>query len=230
MVVDSEVETAEAEVRLRDAENYAEAARKNEKVARTEFDAGVIDETALLESVGTLISATTIVERRRLDVEETRLSASVADSSIAAPLVDGREFVLESYRIEERQARLFAKNAEAISQLWKAQFEQGLARRDRWLSFAAAAEVANAGAARWSELAELRASKLRAAPATERAQQIDKRAKVAIAEIRVRSAKDMLDELRQQAGKGLIDANEMRNAEAAHREAQLELEQARKSR
>lgn len=227
MAVESEVETAEAEVRLRDAENYAEAARKNEENARSEFKAGVIDETAYLESVGTRIKATTIVERRRLDVEETRLSRNAADSSIAAPLVDGRDFVLESYRIEERQARLFAKNAEAISGVWKAQFEMGLAHRDRWRPFVAAAEAANAEVTRWSELAELRASQLRAAPATERAKQIDKRAKVAIAESRVRSAKDVLDDLRQQAGKGLIDANEVRNAEATLREAQLELEQAR---
>jgi len=227
---ESEVEAAEAEARLGEAENYAEAARKNEQVAGTRFKAGVIDETAYLESVGSRISATTIVERRRLDVQETRLSGSVADSSITAPLVDGRDFALESYRIEERQARLFAKNAEAISRVWKAQFDQGLVHRDRWRPFVAAAEAAKVEVTRWSELAELRASKLRAAPATERAKQIDKRAKVAVAESRVRSAKDVLDDLRQQAGQGLIDANEVRNAEAAHREVQLELEQARKSR
>lgn len=228
-VAAAEVESARMDARLRDAEASAQAARNHEKSVRGRFDAGTVDESTWLESVGPRILAETVVARRKLELEETSKTGRAVDWSISARTMGGRDFALERYQLEQRRAEVYAKNAEALSRFWKGKFDAGVAPWESWRPFQGEAQAARAEVKRWTQLAQLRATGAATALTIQRAREIQQLSNVAIAKIHFDTTEAMLDSVQQRVAQGLGTTNELQNAKTEHREAQVALDTARRS-
>jgi len=225
----ADVDSPEMDTRVRDAEASAQAARNHEKSMRGRFDAGTVDESAWLESVGPRILAETVVARRKLELEETSKSGRAVDWSISARTIGGRDFALERYQLEERRADVYAGNAEALSRFWKGQFDAGVAPWESWRPFEGKAQAARAEVKRWTQLAQLRATGAATALTMQRAREIQRVSNVAIAKIHFDTTEAMLDSVQQRVAQGQGTANELQNAKTEHREAQAALDAARRA-
>jgi hypothetical protein len=225
---------AEAEARVARARGAQEAAARSESQHRAQFESGTADEESLFEATAARLLADRDLARRELEWEETKRTGRPAQRAVDAPKVDGRDFVLEAYRLEEAQARRRVEHAVARSAHMNAQHKTGLVPWEACLPLDGAAARARVERERWTDLVAVRmlyeAHEIDREEAQRAAARARNHADVEDAHIRVRTARRMLKTLRGQYNAGLRDYDEVAAAESALQRALDGLHEARMGR
>jgi multidrug resistance efflux pump len=216
-----------AEIRYEQA-----TARLEEAVAALDelmplYERGFVAESELDEHLQAIEEAKSTARRRELDLEETRLTGRSPNDDLAAPLVDGRDFVSERLRAQTETLRSETKRRKKIYAEAQALFER---------AFISAAEVdaergrvaqAEAREALLAHRLELRRRFLAGELTAEEASLMDlaEQAGAAYADARqaLEQSKRVLQRVESLAEGGAVTSSELREAEAAVRAAQARL-------
>jgi multidrug resistance efflux pump len=188
---------------------------------------GMVDDAFAGKCRQQLARAESEVLRRELDMKETQLTGRAPVDDLAAPLVDGEDFVAR--RLEARHAVLAAERDRARGALGRLEqlVERGVVSERELVGARSELEEKELALARLEERITLRRAfiddEITAAEVELRALQRDTASEHAIAQIRLEAARARLQRIAALQERGAVSRGEVREAETAVREAESDL-------
>jgi len=194
----------------------------------TKVKVGVLAPASLAAVEADLRAVEAQAMRARLNVDEIRASSQPPRDELNAPLVDGRDFVLERIRLDllGAQQRLSAaeRTLEEATRRARVGAETELSRLEAELTVARARAALGALAQRQSLRREFLEKGTAGEQLVRRLRKAELRLDAQVAQQAVRLASERLDLVRKQQAVGRVDQIEVLKAELELRERQLELQ------
>jgi len=220
-------QSEEALVRLR-----VELARADLQDARQRFDVGMAGRETVLEAERQVRIMELALKRIQLDIEEIKATSSAPRDELHAPLVGQRDFVRERLALELDKARHALVAAERALADVRARFDVGMATRAAQLP--AEAELARARAEMQLARAtlDLRQRALQEKMSAEALVPALRRLELTLLRERVQReleiARLRVEEVRRRVSTGVADQLELKRAEVALLEREIELQRIRR--
>ena len=221
--VNAEMQLMETRLQLAEAE-YQDARRR--------YELGTAGRDTLTAAEQQVREATAALRRLQLDLAEIRLTASSPRNELTAPLVGQRDFVRDRLLLELEKTERALAAAEQRTQAVRERIEIGTASK---------AALAQAEAERLRATSEMRLlqrqielrkqflqNKLDAEQITREQRRTELTLRAQLAESELAAAQDRLSELRRGADVGMVGELEVKRAEVALLERQIELQRLRR--
>jgi hypothetical protein len=224
---------AAQEVALELATRRQQLASANEAQVRRRFSVGIVGPEAVAAAVAELESMRTNLDRIRLNIEEIRATSKPQRDDLAAPLVNGRDFVKERLEVELMKAQRDLTVVESAL--------EEAARRNRVTGsnpvqlLEVQAELVRARGYLEILVGKLRlrqsffSDRLSAEDLARSVQRLEATQEIAIAERTLAAAQARLAQVREMRRVGTVDQVELLRAELAVAEGAARMEELRRS-
>lgn len=223
----SELESA-LNVDLQVAAMRMQVARANHERVRSAYEAGALSQQSLLEAAAELHAAELDVVRLQLDVDEVKATSTAPRDELWAPLVNGRDFVVERLRLAAAAAQAALKSAEEVANDAQRRFDVGAVSETAVAEARLKAAEARRNFQVIAQQLSLRDDVLRQQLATDdvarRVQRFEVTADLMLARKRLELASARLELLRQRARAGAVDELDVKRAEVDVLERQVDLQ------
>ena len=221
--VNAEMQLMETRLQLAEAE-YQDARRR--------YETGTAGRDTLTAAEQQVREATAALRRLQLDLAEIRLTASSPRNELTAPLVGQRDFVRDRLLLELEKTERALAAAEQRAQAVRERIEIGTATKAALAQAEAERLRATSEMRLLQRQVELRKQFLQNALSAEQITLEQRRTELTLraqlAENELAAAQDRLNDLRKGADAGMVGELEVKRAEVALLERQIELQRLRR--